>query len=230
MKIIQRIAAVFLFVAFSVSVFGQSSSIGFKIGVHRADVSVPSIQNSLNINPKTVDALEIGGFYELGLSDNFSIRPELSYIEKGFRLDEGVSFDIMNLPIPVGVEATTRVRYIQMPVLAKYAFGEGPARAYVMAGPSFGYAASANLQTKVNSIIDFNVSNTDINLNNDTYDRLDIAGMAGAGIEWNTGAGSLFAEARYAHSFTDLLNDPVVDLRLRNRGFGFAVGYKFELQ
>lgn len=226
MKNIQHALLTFLLVHISIAAFAQNQ-FGFRVGLNNADVSVPTIQSSLNINPKAINSFEIAAFYERSLGEHFSIRPELSYAKKGFSVSEGLNFEIANLPLPIGVEAVTKIKYLQLPVLGKYAFGQGPARAYVMAGPSIGYALDANLKTRVNSIIDFNISNSDIDLTKDTYDRIDIGGVLGAGVDLTTENGSLFVEARYTQSFTDLLNDPVVDLRLRNRGFGLSAGYKF---
>ena len=227
MKSIQKTLLTFLLVAIASFTFAQNN-FGFRAGLQYADVSVPTIQSSLNINPKTINRFEIAAFYEYNFNDNFSIRPELSYNKKGFSVNEGIDFEVANLPLPIGVEAITEIQYIQMPVFGKYAFGTGTARAYIMAGPSIGYAMDARLKTRVNSIIDFNISNSDINLNNDTYDRIDLAGVAGAGVELMMNNGSLFVEGRYTHSFSDLLQDPIIDLKLRNKSFGLSAGYKFK--
>ena len=226
MKTLQRILFSLIFISFSLATFAQVSY-GFKIGVNYNDVSVPSLKSTLNLNPKVVQGIDIAAFAEIEITDKFSIRPELAYVKKGFRINEGLAFDISNFPLPVGVKATTNIRYIQIPVLGKYSFGEGSARPYIMAGPAIGYAVDANLKTSVTAIIDFNVSNSKIDLSKKTYQRAEVSAIAGAGIELDMGNGSLFFEARYQHSFTDMLHDPIVDLKMRNKGFALSAGFKF---
>ena len=226
MKTVQRMLFSLLFASLSISAFAQIAY-GLKIGVNYNDVSVPSIQSSLKINPKLVQGIDVAAFAEIGLRDNFSIRPELAYVKKGFKIDEALSFEVSNLPLPVGVKAITNIRYIQIPVLGKYSFGEENAKAYIIAGPAVGYAIDANLKTSVSAIIDFNVSNTKIDLSKKTYQRAELSAIAGAGIELDMGNGSIFFEARYQHSFTDMLKDPIVDLRMKNKGFALSAGIKF---
>ena len=225
MKTVQRILLTALMAFMTFGAFAQLSY-GFKFGVHYNDVSVPSLESSLNLNPTMVHGLEAGAFLDIPLIGGFSFRPELSYVKKGFKVREGLDFNIANLPLPVGVEASTNVQYIQMPLMGKFSFGQGPAKAYILGGPVFSYALDARLKTSVNSIVDFNISNEKIDLSKDTYQRAEVSAMGGLGVELDMGNGGLFIEGRYNHSFTDMLNDPVIDLKLRNRGFGLSVGYK----
>jgi len=230
MKIILKILAGFSFLLLTVGTTAQvSHSFGLRGGLHYSDVSVPAVQNNLNINPKGLSSYEAALFYELHLGGNFTFRPEIGYAKKGFILDEGVDFEIANFPIGIGVEALTEIHYVQIPLLAKYTFfgSDQTFRPYLMAGPSFGYGVEATMETKVKSLIDLNVNRTDIDLSNSTYERIEWAVVGGLGLEIKVGEGHhLFAEGRYIHSYTDLLNDTRIDLRLRSQGIGLSAGYK----
>lgn len=225
MKTVQKTLLMLSLVCLALAGFAQISY-GIRGGVHYGNAQIPSIANAMNFNATATPGADLGFFAEIPLNENFSFRPELNYISKGFRVAEGLNFTIANLPIPLGLEAVTRIRYVQIPILGKYSFGTDGVRPYLVGGPAVGYASSAKLVTRVNSVVDFNVGSTDIDLSKSTYDRLEVNAIGGLGIGFPVASGEWFVEGRYSYGLTDLLDDPIVDLKLRNKGWGLSAGYK----
>ena len=125
---------------------------------------------------------------------------------------------------PIGVKATTNLKYIDVPLLAKYKFGTGKATGYVVAGPTFGYARSGNFRTSAQVLIDINLVNTPIDFDALNMNRWEVGGAVGVGGAIDMGGTQLFADARFTHGFTKLDNLPVVDVDLLNRGVALTAG------
>jgi hypothetical protein len=167
----------------------------------------------------------LGGIAEIPMHRNFSFQPEIIYTKKGFTVDEGTSFGLFGMDIPIGAKATTSISYLETPLLGKVMVGNGRANIYGIAGPSIGYATSAKIQPKVTLLIDFNLPEVNINLSDDIYNRTDISGIIGGGAEYLTTTGKFFTDLRYQHSFSNIINNPIADLSVKNSGFQWTVGY-----
>ena len=111
-----------------------------------------------------------------------------------------------------------------MPLLGRYEIANQKAGVYFLAGPSVALATKGRLRTKIDSIIDINLTNTELDINNDNYNRLEFAGVLGTGAFVNLGGAKAFAEVKYHHGFSDLLADPILDVRLKNRAVGIGAG------
>lgn len=209
------------------SAIGQME-FGAKAGASFSDMTV----NGLNfgndfLEPRMIASPSAGLYGELPLGSGFYFAPELMYTQKGFRVEEATTFNVFNLPLPIGAEAITRLHYIDMPLMLKYKFGEGSVQPYLKAGPTLGYAVSGTVTTRINSIIDIKVAEIDLNPQGELYNAFEIGGMVGAGIEIPTASGKFFVDASFSHGFTDVLDEPVIDLRVKNRAIGVGIGYAF---
>lgn len=210
----------------STFVFGQFS-LGLKTGISIADADSELYIDAVNNAPKSYTSFLVGATGEIQINNIFSFQPELQYIKRGFTINEGTSFDLMGVDIPVGAKATTSISYIEAPLLAKAKFGNGVTNFYGVVGPSIGYATSAKIQPKVSLLIDFNLPEVNIDLSSDIYNRTEFSGIIGAGVEHNIPSGKIFADIRYSRSFTNIINDPVVDISVKNTGMQFAMGYAY---
>ncbi len=199
-------------------------SIGLKTGLNYTNVSVAGV-GDLVPDAKMIDGWNAGLVAEIPINSSFAFQPELSYTRKGFKVKEGFNFEVFNLPVPLGVEAHTRVSYVEVPLLGKYKFGAENVGGYLIAGPYVAYGTQAELQTIANFIIDINVYQTDIDLSNDTFHRMEAGAMGGLGFWAGNESGKFFADARFQHGLTDLFNDPIVDVQMKNKGISLNVGY-----
>jgi hypothetical protein len=211
----------------STFVFGQFS-LGLKTGLSISDPQTELYIDAINNAPKSYTSFLLGGTAEIQINQYFSFQPELQYVRRGFTINEGTSFNVIGFDIPVGAKATTSINYIETPLLAKAKIGNGTTNFYGVAGPSIGYATSAKIQPKVTLLIDFNLPEVDIDLSNNIYNRTEVSGVIGAGVEHNVQTGKLFADVRYSHSFTNIINDPIIDVSVKNSGVQLSVGYAYQ--
>lgn len=226
MKSSTQIVTAILITFLSIQLNAQTF-IGFRGGVNLAGVNPPNELSGVNSVLEDIISPNFGLVAEFGINENLSFQPELGYTRKGFKIQQGVDIDLFNVPIPIGAKAVTSFDYIEMPLLLKYQFGnsESGIKAHVFGGPNMAFAMKGRLKTKANIIFEIPISNTEINLANNGFQRFEVGGTIGAGMSLPAGAGKLFLDARYTHGFTEIYDVPVVDLKVKNKNFGIQVGY-----
>lgn len=222
MKAIIRILGTALTLLLVTTVHAQFSY-GFKGGWTFQNVTAPN--GAIDALPlKTNRTFTLGGVAEYGLTDQFALQGEVNFVRKGFVIKEGLDLDILNIDLPLGVKATTNIKYVDVPLLAKYKFGTGKAKGYVVAGPTFGYARSGNFTTSAQVLIEVNLVNTPLDFDALNINRWEVGGAVGLGGAIDLGGSQLFADARFTHSFTKLDKLPVVDVDLLHRGVALTAG------
>jgi hypothetical protein len=222
-SLILTLALIFL----SVSLFSQVN-IGFSAGLNTSKVSSSDIAG-FSPNFKSIDGTRIAAIAEFEITEKFSLQPEIAYTSRGFKIKEGIDLKLFGFDLPLGVEAVTKFKYVEVPLLAKYKFGDKAVKAYIVAGPSIGYATKGKIKTQANFILDIPLTSSDINLQSNNIQRFDFSGVIGAGLDFNVGNGSLFVDARYTHGFSKMDNLSIADLAVQNRNFGVSLGYKFQI-
>ena len=146
--------------------------------------------------------LVIGGFANVPFTDLFTFQPEFLYSMKGVTEEE-----------PDGDEITTKLSFLQFPLLFRTNFAVGTTRPFVVFGPAFGFRTSAE--------IDFpDGDEEDIS---DETETVEFSGVVGAGMQF----GRAIVEVRYDYGFNDLDESEFVEARTRTLsilfGFDFAV-------
>ena len=180
---------------------------GARVGINIA--SQTTQVNSLDINLDSDDnvGFTIGGLVNIAITDAFSIQPELNYIQKGGE-DE---FELL------GETTTTELNlnYIEIPVLAKYAFGPETFKVFVMAGPSIGYGL--NGETTIDD-----EESEDFDWDEEGANRTDFGFQAGVGVQYR----NIFLDARYGFGLSDI-EDLEDDVDVTNEGINIGIGYMF---
>lgn len=202
---------------------------GLEIGIGPvfSNITLKGIDNSIRPDRALRTGLQLQALWNQDIGEGFSVAAGLAYKEKGFAWNEGLSTNVLNIPINIGVTAKTNINYIELPLNLKYTFGdENGIKAFAFAGPSVGYALNANVQTRANMILDFNLSRTKINLNDDIYNRMELGANAGGGVEIPVGNGSIMTSVQYMHGFNRVIDNTLIDFKARNYGLGFNLGYK----
>jgi hypothetical protein len=218
----------FTLIILSILGFSLSSNaqwhIGANAGLSSNNVTVSGLPE-LVPNAKAMMGYKVGLNAEYDINQTFSLLSGMDYTQRGFVVQEGMNVNILGIDVPIGVKVETRVQFIEMPILGKFKFGEDNLKAYVLAGPSISYATTGQIKTKASLLFDINVMTTDINLGADAYNRKNIGAVIGAGIEIPNDSGKFFADVRYNHSLTNMLNDPVIDVKLKPYGVSLGIGY-----
>lgn len=176
---------------------------------------------------KTFTSIDMAIVSEMKLANRLSLQAELGYSEKGIRLGTSTDLNVFGATIPVGITSTTKVRQLELPILAKYELTTGGFDMYAIAGPSMSYNLNGNFRTRGTGI-------TDVRLINENFEigqqyRFGLGLVGGLGIEKAMGNGKLFVDARYTYQSIDIPNVDINNLRFKNNGMGLQVGYKFNL-
>ena len=228
MKTLLRTISAAIALVFAFNLQAQDISFGLKTGVQSANVKVPGFINDISQIPdfKSITTFNVGVVSEIGLHENFAVQPELNFTQKGFQIKEDFDVNLFDIPLPVGVRAITKFNYLEMPVLAKARFGNELAEFYLVAGPTFGYALSGNLDTRAKLLVELDVFSTSIDLDAVGYKRFEVGGMAGAGAAFGIGNGNkLFLDVRYSHGFSQAYDIPIVHERVQHNSIGLNVGF-----
>ena len=229
MKTTKQVLFAALIAFFGNQIVSAQIALGLKGGVNFGTVHATETLNSLAPDFKYAPGVVAGGVAEIGLGRFFALQPEVQWVQKGFRFDEGIDIPVGNINIPAGVEATIRTNYIEMPLLAKAKFGNDRVQGYALLGPSLGYALNGKLITRTRFLFEFDPIRTDLNFDNLDYNRFEVSAVGGLGIQFNFNGIKWFADARYTHGLTELYNFPVVNEQIKNRGLAFNTGVMLDL-
>jgi len=203
------------------------TKLGFRGGLNISEPGLnTSIGNTAELT-KSFTGIDIALVSEFGIASRISLLTELGYTEKGIRLGTGTNINVLGAAVPVGITTTTKIRQLELPVLAKYQLSHGLFRTYVTAGPTLGYALSGNFKTKGTLLSEIDLVNRNINLGEQNRFSLGLSG--GLGLELDNGPGTLFMEARYQYQAMQVNNLPLDDVQFNNKGVGFNIGYKFTI-
>ena len=224
----QILTTLALLVVTALSVSAQAT-IGFKAGFNSNNVYTTETLGALAPDFNATNQVHFGIVTDIPVAGGFSVQPEFNYITKGFTLNQGLDAPLFGVELPVGVTAETQFSYLEVPLLAKYSFGQNSVRPYLVAGPTFGYATSGKIETRANAIIDINLGTTKLNLDNIDYQRFEVGATIGGGLQFDLGTVRAFADARYARGFTELYDIPVVNEKVRNQGFALSAGLMIPL-
>lgn len=207
MKIFNSILTLSFILIFGISTSAQIS-IGVRAGVNIANQTIE--QSGLSVEPDALLGLHLGALVNIGITDDFSVQPELTFIQKGNKFD----FDLGTLGGGV-VETKTTYNYLEIPILAKYGFGGEKIGGFILAGPSIAFGLSGSSSTDGDSI--------DLDWEEDGVTRSDFGIQFGAGINFS----QLFVDVRYGLGLTDLNDTDDDTFSVKNNGLNIGIGYLF---
>jgi hypothetical protein len=162
-------------------------------------LSKGSFKSPIDYNRRIFAGFDGGVFVEIGVTPKFMIQPEINYSIRGVELNDGDK------------EATIKLRYFDVPVLAKVAVCP---KFNLYAGPQVGFLTWAKR--------DSSFTNEMIELKQD-FKKEDFGLVFGG--EYNF-TPHLFLGTRYylgLHQIAESWND----FEMKNRYISFRVGYKF---
>jgi hypothetical protein len=118
------------------------------------------------------------------------------------------------------VETDVRLRYIEIPILARWDLLRGDVHPYLAAGASIGHLQSATVVTE----IDGGAETIDVS---DELNRTEAAVVFAAGVWARIGAARCFLEGRFTQGLLDL--DASGETNLTNQSVGVLAGATFNL-
>ena len=178
---------------------------GVRAGVNLANQTFEF--GSFSIEPDARVGLTLGVLANIGITEAFSIQPELNFIQKGSKTKE----DLANFQ----EEQIIIFNYLEIPVLAKYTFASDAVDLSLLAGPSLGFGLSGSIE--VAGVKD------DIDWDEDEVKQGDFGLNFGVG----AGFGNFFVDVRYQLGLTNLNDSDDDEITLKNKGINIGVGYMF---
>jgi len=149
----------------------------------------------------------IGGVLFYSFSPILGLQVEPAYVQKGAKID------IIN-----NDEATLTANYIDIPVLLKASFGDGPVKPYLLAGATVAFKlCDAMLEFSDDTEDTVKTKSTDFILN------------IGGGVIIPAGKVNIFIEGQYNLGLSDLNDEPDDDTEFKSTGIQVKAGVLFPL-
>lgn len=179
----------------------QDMAFGAKGGIAFSTLSFdPSSEISYDLRT----GLIAGGFVSIPLGSRLTIQPEGLFVQKGAKADD------------LGVTATIKLDYVEVPVFVKYRLAGGSARSFhVMGGPSVAFKVSASASAR------FGGSTVETS-NDDEIEALDYGVVAGAGMD----AGRFTIDGRFTFGLANI-NKEEDEPEARTRSIAILAGVRF---
>ena len=216
------IKTIFLFFAliFSIAILpAQTISLGVRAGSNLATAEIGS-PLGISLDAGNLVGLDLAAVLNIGLTKAFSIQPEVHFQQKGWKF-EFAFFDET-------IEENFHLNYLEVPVLAKYAFGLEKVQGFVLAGPSVGMGMGGKAKISEGGIEE----EEDITFGSgeEELKKYDLGVALGGGIGIKVGGGQIFLDVRYLLGLTNLSNVEEDDLfSFNNRGIAVGIGALFPL-
>jgi hypothetical protein len=209
-RVVSAVATLVLF--FPVSAFAQE--VGIKAGVNFASLT-PEEDEDPDTSRRV--GLVAGGWFRPSAAARVSFQAEALFTEKGVKFDS-VPFEVDSSGSVIFGSVTIRVRYIEVPLLARVDFSApgSSARVFAVGGAAPAFKLSARARTELGAEQD----TRDIG---DDVESVDVGLVGGLGVEF----GRAVIEARYTHGVLNINvddNDP--NDRIQNRVFSVTVGFR----
>jgi hypothetical protein len=158
----------------------------------------------------------LGGLVEIPINERFSVQPEVLYSAQGAEFNESGNFG----GVPYNYSVTTKLDYIQIPVMAKVYLVEGLA---LEAGPQVAFLVSDKYEYD-GDLGPFD-DNGEGDLDEDDLSSIDVS--LGAGVSYRLPMG-LFFGARYNFGLSNV-NDAADkdDYKIHNNVIQLSAGFSF---
>lgn len=165
-------------------VWGQSRfDAGVLGGVNFSRIASDELEQSgTDFSNRT--AFGAGAVFDWRFAENFSLRSEPMYLQKGSKLQNNAA---------ANTEGTLKTAYFSVPVFLKYNIESRAVRPYLMAGPSVDFLLTAKQK--------FGNNEEDVK---DDFKDVEFALNFGGGLNIPAGNSSLFVEARYDFGLNDI--------------------------
>jgi hypothetical protein len=224
----QLILAVVL-VSLTFQMNAQTTTFGVRGGSTFNTISQTEVLNAVTPDVDYLVGFSAAVFAEIPIVNGLAFQPELAFTQKGFSLAQGTDIDLFGAPLPVGVRANSKFNYLEAPLLMKAKFGSNQVQGFVMAGPALGYALNGRIKTETTGLLEFQLTDSEINLDAINYERFEFSGVVGAGVQFDAGFGNITLDGRFQQGFTELYDIPLVSERVKNRGFAVNAGLSIPL-
>lgn len=167
---------------------------GVRFGYNAATLTT----EETGFDPKTRSGFVVGLFGVLPVNSMFAVQPEFLYSQQGAKVEDGSD------------EATLKLDYVQVPVLARVRLGSN-SPAHLLVGPSFGFRTRAETE--------FNGETMDFK---DQVKGSEVGFVTGVAVN----AGMFVVDGRYTWGLTNISKGDDPDT-VKSRVFSISAGIRF---
>ena len=189
------------------NVFAQETYLDIVLNYTPTSMSFGSNNDAIKDFKKGYWGLQAGASLQMGITDHFSIVPELYFVMKGTKLDA-------NNPLTY---QETRIRFntLDMPVLARLHLCD----LYFNAGPVISYNIGGRVKTEGTETLEPKITKMSFGTSSLTYSRWDTGLQFGLGYEIQLKKSRLVVDFRYHYGMVDMGNGT----ELYNRYFNMNI-------
>lgn len=181
---------------------------GPKIGTNLAQIS--NWTENIGTENKYRAGFQLGAVGEIGITNRFALNGEITFVSKG----QKQTF--------TGGESNLNVKYLGIPLLAKYTFKFlGVSKIYAKGG------TYTNIRTGGTSTYETTGFSEELPLDAANWTRVDWGMSLGAGAEYDAKYGIWGLDLMYDQGFIDVHKSDAA--KNRTRSFGFALTYKYDV-
>ena len=201
-----------LVASMSLFAFGAKAQVSFAPEVGLNLFNQTQKLGSAELSSGSKVGFKAGGVVNIPVVAGFYVQPGIFYSTKGFKYNG-------DLP---GIESSTNLGYIEVPVNALYRFDLGNAGGiFVSAGPYAAFAVNGKTKTTLLGV----ETKTDVEFGSDAGEtkRFDYGLNAGLGYETPWG---VYVRAQYGLGLANLSN--INDGTVKNKGFQFSLGFTLD--
>jgi hypothetical protein len=120
--------------------------LGLQAGANFGNITMDPTQEGVELGTRT--GFLFGGMLFYSFSPIWGLQVEPAYVQKGATADISTTAEIeINgtvEEVPAKIEATVTADYLDIPVLLKASFGDGPVKPYLLAGASIAFLLGDN--------------------------------------------------------------------------------------
>ena len=214
------IATAFSFTATSQSTFG------FQVGGNLASVKYEDGSGKKEVNDSRVGA--IAGLIADFPMGPLSFRPEINFIQKGFKNTSNESI----LGVDYKTEDKWRLNYVEVPLNFVFNLPMGTGKVFFGLGPNFGLGLSGEAKSKLDIGSNTSSKTVDVKFDGDKnatdakihLKRFDVGGNVLAGFQSDMG---VTLNVGYTLGLSDIAPNDNSNSTLKNRGLTLKLGYMF---
>ena len=201
--------------------------LGLQAGANLADVTMDPTQPGVETSIRT--GVVFGGILIYSFSPVLGLQVEPAYVQKGAVVDESQTVEGLTLQ----TKATLTADYLDIPVMLKASFGDGPAKPYLLAGASVAFL----LGDAILEIDNVTINGQDITSMIPSDEREEKLETKSTDFILNFGGGvvvyNVFIELQYNLGLLDVSDEAPepgeVDITIKTTGFQIKAGVLFPL-
>ena len=203
--------------------------LGLQAGANLADVTMDPTQSGVETSIRT--GFMFGGILIYSFSPMWGLQVEPAYVQKGAKVDQTETEDGMTLKLG----RTLNADYLDIPILLKASFGDGPVKPYLLAGTTIAFLlGDANFEVDE---ITFNGMDVTSMIPSEDLAELEEVNVKSTDFILNFGGGvvvyNVFIEVQYNLGLVDVSDETPepgeVDMTIKTTGFQIKAGVLFPL-